>query len=62
MCQPHNARTASEMVKLNSEKLTFMRQQNNLSWTQTDLGKNTGDTSKEFDNYFSFKSEQSCEL
>ena len=44
------------MVNLNSKKLTFMRQQNNLSRTQTDLGKNTGDTSKEFEN------EQNCEL
>ena len=50
------------MVILNSEKLTFMRQQNNLSGTQTDLWKNTRDTSKEFGNYFYFEKEQNCEL
>ena len=50
------------MVNLNSEKLTFMRYQNNLSGTQNDLRKNTGDASKEFCNYFSFKNKHNCEL
>ena len=50
------------MVILNSEKLTFMRQQNNLSGTQIDLWKNTRDTGKGFGNYFYFENEQNCEL
>ena len=50
------------MVSLNSGKITFMRQQNNLPGTQSDICKNKGDTSKEFGNYFSFENEQNCEL
>ena len=50
------------MVSLNSGKITFMRQQNNLPGTQSDIKKNKGDTSKEFGNYFSSENEQNCEL
>ena len=50
------------MVNLNSEKLTFLREQNNLLRTQTDLRKNTGDMSKELRNYFSFRNEENYEV
>ena len=43
------------MENVNSEKLTFMRQQNNLSGTQTGLRKNTANTNKLFGNYYIFQ-------